>query len=82
MDGMIEQVRLRAYELWQMSGMMQGRDIEHWTTAECEVRARLGDGAPAKASKKAKAAVASAPKATARKSASRKGVITDAAAAH
>ena len=82
MDGMIEQVRLRAYELWQMSGMMQGRDIEHWTAAECEVRARLGDAVPAKAKTKAKAAVASASKAPARKSAPRKPVATDATAAN
>ena len=81
MDGMFEQVRLRAYELWQMSGMIQGHDVEHWTAAECEVRARHGDTAPAKANKKVKAADAAAPKAPTRKSASRKSVATDATAA-
>ena len=59
MDGMIEQVRLRAYELWQANGM-QGCDVAHWTAAETEVRARLMGAAPAKTKTAAKTA---APKA-------------------
>jgi hypothetical protein len=78
MDGMNEQVRLRAYELWQMSGMTHGREIEHWTMAEHEIRTRLGETAPAKAKKKTtKTVAASATKPRARKAAS-----SDAIASH
>ena len=55
MDGMIEQVRLRAYELWQMNGM-RGCDVAHWTAAEHEILARTVAIASTKAKKSVKPA--------------------------
>ena len=66
MDGLIEQVRLRAYELWQMNGM-RGCDVAHWTAAEMEIQARATHAAPA-----AKKVTKAAPKSAARKPAARK----------
>ncbi len=33
----LEQIRQRAYELWEQSGREHGREIEHWLEAEREV---------------------------------------------
>jgi hypothetical protein len=32
-----EQIRRRAFELWEQSGQEHGRDTEHWLQAEQEV---------------------------------------------
>ena len=32
-----EQIRLRAYELYEQRGREDGRDLEHWLQAESEV---------------------------------------------
>ena len=32
-----EQIRRRAYELWEQAGREHGRDTEHWLQAEWEV---------------------------------------------
>jgi hypothetical protein len=48
MNGNLEQVRVRAYELWLRDGMAHGRDREHWRAAECEVL-RVGEAKPKKA---------------------------------
>ena len=37
MDVKLEQVRVRAYELWLRDGMADGRDRDHWHAAECEL---------------------------------------------
>ncbi len=52
MDAMIDQVRRRAYELWELNGMVAGRDVDHWMAAETEIRAKLA--APTVKTKKAK----------------------------
>jgi hypothetical protein len=49
MNANLEQVRLRAYELWLRDGMADGRDWEHWHAAECELRNASVQAAPAKA---------------------------------
>ena len=35
-----EQIRRRAYELWEESGRESGRETEHWLMAESEVLSR------------------------------------------
>ena len=35
----IEQIRQRAYAIWEEEGRPSGRDIEHWLKAEREVTA-------------------------------------------
>ena len=35
-----EEIRRRAYELWEENGHESGRDEEHWLSAEREVRGR------------------------------------------
>jgi hypothetical protein len=32
-----DQIRRRAYELWEQSGWEHGRDSEHWVQAEQEI---------------------------------------------
>jgi Protein of unknown function (DUF2934) len=59
----LDQVRLRAYELWLSDGMADGRDWEHWHAAECELRnttapATASDAKPAAPKRKAKSAKA------------------------
>jgi Protein of unknown function (DUF2934) len=34
----LEQIRRRAYEIYEASGRPQGRDREHWLQAEAEIR--------------------------------------------
>ena len=48
MDANLEQVRVRAYELWLRDGMIDGRDREHWRAAECEILEHV-EAKPAKA---------------------------------
>jgi hypothetical protein len=48
----LEQVRVRAYELWLRDGMAEGRDRDHWHAAEYE----LSSSALAKSEKAPKAA--------------------------
>ncbi|BAI75850.1 hypothetical protein AZL_d00240 (plasmid) [Azospirillum sp. B510] len=41
-DDIQERIRRRAHELWEKEGRPQGRDADHWTQAEAEIR---GSGA-------------------------------------
>lgn len=50
----LEQVRVRAYELWLRDGMADGRDRDHWHAAECELLATV-TAKPEKAPAKRKA---------------------------
>jgi Protein of unknown function (DUF2934) len=45
----LEQVRLRAYELWLRDGMADGRDRDHWRAAECELLGARAEATPIKA---------------------------------
>lgn len=68
MDGQLEQqVRERAFQLWQGGAVKGGSDIDYWVAAESEVRAKLmtapADAAPAKP-KRARSTKASTPKVT------------------
>jgi Protein of unknown function (DUF2934) len=36
-----EMVRLRAYHLWEREGKPSGREAEHWTRAQGEIRCEL-----------------------------------------
>jgi hypothetical protein len=76
MDMMIEQIRRRAYELWEANGM-QGCDVAHWTAAEREIRGRLVETQAAKPAK-VKRASAAAP---ARKAAPSRKLTAKASAA-
>jgi hypothetical protein len=42
---LVQQVRERAYALWQAEGMIDGRHLDHWRAAESEVVVR-GEAAP------------------------------------
>lgn len=69
-----EQIRLRAYEIWQAEGNPEGKDFEHWLQAEAElsiVAEVTAAKAPAKkpAAKKAAAPKSDAPKSAAPKAA-------------
>jgi len=59
MDVNLEQVRVRAYELWLRDGRTDGRDRDHWRAAESELSA-VGQAkqksAPAAPKRKAKSA--------------------------
>lgn len=33
-----------AYELWEKEGRVEGRDLEHWRTAEIMIATRLKEG--------------------------------------
>jgi hypothetical protein len=35
----IDQLHNRAYQIWERKGRPQGRDLEHWLEAECELEA-------------------------------------------
>jgi Protein of unknown function (DUF2934) len=43
----LEQVRLRAYELWLRDGMADGRDRDHWRAAERELLGACAEATPA-----------------------------------
>lgn len=38
-----EQIRQRAYELYEQEGRQEGRDQEYWLRAEAEIRGRRAD---------------------------------------
>jgi Protein of unknown function (DUF2934) len=38
MDDYVRRVRLRAYLIWEREGRPEGREVEHWLTAEREVK--------------------------------------------
>ncbi|HEX5280539.1 MAG TPA: DUF2934 domain-containing protein [Micropepsaceae bacterium] len=40
-DNLAEQIRKRAYEIWETEGRPHGRDTLHWAQAETECRPRL-----------------------------------------
>ena len=40
-DNLAEQIRKRAYEIWEGEGRPHGRDTQHWFQAETEFRPRL-----------------------------------------
>ncbi len=82
-----EEIRKVAYELYERSGMMPGREIENWLKAEKIVAARYAVGskpvdAPAgrtaakKPEVKAKTAKADPPKSTAVKAGTKKTAAT------
>jgi hypothetical protein len=60
MDVNLEQVRVRAYELWLRDGMADGRDRDHWHAAEYEllgggqVKPKITPAAPKRKPKSAK----------------------------
>jgi hypothetical protein len=60
MDVNLEQVRVRAYELWLRDGMADGRDRDHWHAAECELlgagkaKPKVAPAAPKRKSRSAK----------------------------
>jgi hypothetical protein len=56
MDVNLEQVRVRAYELWLRDGMAEGRDQDHWRAAECELLARAAPQSAAEPKRKARSA--------------------------
>jgi hypothetical protein len=39
---LLEQIRLRAYELFEQRGRIEGYDLEDWLQAEAEVTQRTG----------------------------------------
>lgn len=41
LDNLAEQIRKRAYEIWEGEGRPHGRDTEHWSQAETEFHPRL-----------------------------------------
>lgn len=38
LDNLAEQIRKRAYEIWEGEGRPHGRDMQHWFRAETEFR--------------------------------------------
>lgn len=38
-----ERIRQRAHEIWESEGRPQGRDADHWSRAEQELRNRMGE---------------------------------------
>ena len=38
-----EEIRRRAYELWEQSGYQAGHETEHWLLAESEIISRYGN---------------------------------------
>lgn len=39
-----ERIRQRAHEIWESEGRPEGRDADHWSRAEEELRAQMGSG--------------------------------------
>jgi hypothetical protein len=42
LSGMENEIRTRAYQLYEQEGWQQGRDLEYWFRAEADVLARRG----------------------------------------
>lgn len=64
-----ERIRQRAHEIWESEGRPEGRDADHWTRAEAELRNGTGDqqpgeGAEPKPARTTRAKSAKSPKAT------------------
>lgn len=38
-----ERIRQRAHEIWESEGRPEGREADHWSRAEQELRNRMGD---------------------------------------
>ena len=55
-------IRNRAYELWNMDGREDGRDLQHWLAAEQEVLAETGKMSAAPQPKAERAAPPKKPK--------------------
>lgn len=64
-----EQVRIRAYQIWEREGRTHGEDARHWQQAESEIAAEGSPVArkPRKAAATADKAAAAAPKAARKK---------------
>lgn len=59
LDNLAEQIRKRAYEIWEDEGRPHGRDMQHWVQAETEFHpglrvVDLSDPLPAAAKKPAR----------------------------
>jgi hypothetical protein len=67
MDGHIEQIRRRAYELWIESGMAEGQDWDHWHRAEHELMMQHEHATPKAPARARSAAKKGAPKPVVRK---------------
>lgn len=66
-----ERIRQRAHEIWEREGRPEGRDSDHWSQAEQELRTETGGEQPADPGdepKPARTAAAAKPKRTSRKS--------------
>ncbi|RME16906.1 MAG: DUF2934 domain-containing protein [Alphaproteobacteria bacterium] len=66
-----EQIRLRAYELWQSAGAPHGRDQDFWFQAEAELTTPKKKPAPRRKAAAPKAAKPARAKAAAEKPAAR-----------
>ena len=42
-----ERIRQRAHEIWESEGRPQGRDADHWSRAEQELKNEMGNEQPA-----------------------------------
>jgi len=40
-DGLVEEIRRRAYDIWEAQGRPDNRQVENWLQAEAECRARV-----------------------------------------
>lgn len=41
-----ERIRQRAHAIWESEGRPEGRDADHWTRAQEELKSELGDSTP------------------------------------
>ena len=70
-----ERIKQRAHEIWESEGRPEGRDSDHWSRAEQELRSEMGGEQPADLGEKpkpARNAAATKPKRASRKSPSPK----------
>ena len=70
-----ERIKQRAHEIWESEGRPEGRDSDHWSRAEQELRSEMGGEQPADLGdepKPARNAAATKPKRASRKSPSPK----------
>jgi len=71
-DDLVEKIRRRAHEIWEMSGRPDGQHHAHWVQAEKEVRAHTSDAKAPSAADKAAAKPAGAKKPRAKAPAKKK----------
>ena len=45
-DGRHDRIRLRAFELWQQEGSLDGQSLGHWLQAEKELDEQQGEDGP------------------------------------